>query len=131
MATTTATQPVLQSGKWNRKAGRYDFKRFDHMSSTGVSIAHDTIGKVIVDIKFLFRRSQWGTLGQDQNPAGIIYMDLNFTQPKGHKLVSATIKVTLDDEDVGLDPYRDSSLVHSDRPVQITEWYGPKQFGGR
>ncbi|EON99116.1 hypothetical protein UCRPA7_5327 [Phaeoacremonium minimum UCRPA7] len=130
MATTTATTPVLQSGKWDRRAGRYDFKRFDHASSTAVSIANETIGKVTVDIKFLFRRSQWGTLGQDENPAGILYMDLNFTQPVGHKLTSATIQVTLDDDDVALDHYRDPALLDSGRPVQITEWYGPKQFGG-
>lgn len=129
-ATENATTPLLKSGKWDRKAGRYDLKRFDHASSTAVSIANQTIGKVIVDIKFLFRRSQWGTLGHDENPAGILYMDINFTQPPGHKLTSATIQVTLDDEDVALDHYRDPALLDSGRPVQITEWYGPKQFGG-
>lgn len=29
---------VLAEGVWNRKAGRYDYNRFDHIASTSASV---------------------------------------------------------------------------------------------
>jgi len=119
---------VLARAAWSRKAGRYDFERFDHLSSTGVSVGNQAIDKVNVDCCFLFRRSQWGTLGQNGIPAGIIYMDLTFDQPIGCKLVNAKVRVTLDEKRQELERYRGS--MRSEYPVQFTDWFGPKQFSG-
>lgn len=89
-----------------------------------------SIGKVDVDVRFLFRKSQWGTLGPAENAAGIIYMELDFDQPSDCTLESATIQLTLDEDDQGLDPYRVDSLPPSECPVLITDYYGPGQIVG-
>ncbi|KAJ0106796.1 hypothetical protein J7T55_001320 [Diaporthe amygdali] len=121
---------LLAEGVWNRKAGRYDYNRFDHIASTSASVGYQSIGKVGVDCRFLFRKSQWGTLGPAENAAGIIYMELNFDQPPDCTLESATIQVTLDEDDQGLDPYRVDSLPASECPVLITDYYGPGHIVG-
>lgn len=89
-----------------------------------------SIGKVGVDCRFLFRKSQWGTLGPAENAAGIIYMELDFDQPPDCTLESATIQLTLDEDDQGLDTYRVDTLPPSECPVLITDYYGPGQIVG-
>lgn len=89
-----------------------------------------TIGKVGVDIRFLFRKSEWGKLGAAENPAGIIYMQLDFHQPSDCVLESATIQVTLDEDDPSLKPYLQDYLPRSECPVLITDYYGPGQIVG-
>jgi hypothetical protein len=111
-----------------RKYGRYDFERFDHISSSHANIGHGTFDKVNVNCSFLFKKSKWGVLGEHRNPAGIIYLDLTFIQPKGSQLHSATVSVTLDDEDEDLDKMR-SKLARREStgpqcPIQITDCYG-------
>ena len=127
-------QPTLQHGRLRRgrKYGRYDFERFDHLSSAHASIGHGTFDKVNVNCRFLFKKSRWGVLGEHKNPAGIIYLDLTFDQPKDSQLHSATVIVTLDDQDKGLQDIplnRRPSQLH-EIPVQITDCYGPKGFAG-
>ncbi|KAI0469189.1 hypothetical protein F4859DRAFT_136986 [Xylaria cf. heliscus] len=78
-----------------RKYGPYDVKRFNNLFQVSVGAAD--LGKVHVDCKFLFKKSQWGTL--ENRKAGIIYLDLTFSQPGNCRLSSAIIQVTLDDED--------------------------------
>lgn len=95
--------------------------------------ADQSIGnKVGVDCRFLFRKSQWGTLGPSENPAGVIYMEIRFDQPSDCTLKSATIQLTLDEDDLGLESYRvdDSQLQTSECPVLITDYYGPGQIVG-
>ncbi|POS75513.1 hypothetical protein DHEL01_v206089 [Diaporthe helianthi] len=121
---------ILAGGSWNRKAGRYDYNRFDHIASTSASVGYQSIGKVNVDVRFLFRKSQWGTLGPAENAAGIIYMELDFDQPPDCALESATIQLTLDEDDQGLDPYRLDNLPPSECPVLVTDYYGPGQIVG-
>lgn len=65
-----------------------------------------------------------------ENPAGIIYMELDFDQPSDCTLESATIQLTLDEDEPGLDPYRVDSLPFSECPVLITDYYGPGQIFG-
>lgn len=89
-----------------------------------------SIGKVGVDIRFLFRKSEWGTLGTVENPAGIIYMQLDFHQPSDCVLESATIQVTLDEDDPSLRPYLKDDLPGSECPILITDYYGPGQIVG-
>lgn len=57
-------------------------------------------------------------------------MELDFDQPPDCTLESATIQLTLDEDDQGLDPYRVDSLPPSECPVLITDYYGPGQIVG-
>ncbi|KAG8160913.1 hypothetical protein KVR01_009177 [Diaporthe batatas] len=121
----TQMAEILVQGPWDRKAGRYDYKRFDQGSHTSPSMGYQSIGKVNVGVRFLLRKSQWGTLGRAENAAGIIYLELEFDQPPDCELESAEIQLTLDEEDEGLGPYRVESLPPSDRLVLVTDFYGP------
>ncbi|TGJ84570.1 hypothetical protein E0Z10_g4181 [Xylaria hypoxylon] len=111
---------------FKRKFGRYDFKRFDHLVSQHASLGAATLGKIHVDCKFLFKKSKWGTL-EGRDSAGIIYLDLAFSQPSDCRLKNATVQVTLDDDDKHLVREFPS---HSPRtPVQIVK-YGPRHMTG-
>lgn len=57
-------------------------------------------------------------------------MELDFDQPSDCDLESATIQLTLDEDDQGLDPYHVDSLPPSECPVLITDYYGPGQIVG-
>ncbi|KAK5654940.1 hypothetical protein OQA88_6697 [Cercophora sp. LCS_1] len=121
-----STRPVLMM-KVPRKSGRCDFQRFDHVASSHMQAGHGKIGKVEIDCKFKFTKSQWGVLGPNRHPAGIIYLDLDFHQPVDCRLRSATVLVTLEEdssEEGG--PGRDSSAC----PVKFTDNYGPKNLSG-
>ncbi|KAJ3535298.1 hypothetical protein NM208_g7129 [Fusarium decemcellulare] len=128
------SQPALFSS--TRRFGRYEpFRRFDDLSSghSSASVGTRSVGKMTVDCRFLFKKSRWGVLGDNRFPAGIIYLDLNFGPPQGCKVKSATVTVTLDDADRCLHPYRtrsDRAYHTSNCPVQMTDWYGPKQLIG-
>ncbi|KAH8878804.1 hypothetical protein GQ53DRAFT_602112, partial [Thozetella sp. PMI_491] len=132
-----ASHPELYQGKWSRKYGRYDFHRFDHVSSEHFSVGGKSVGKVDVDCKLLFKRSRWGVLG-GRRPAGIIYMDLDFHQPEGYRLAWATVQVALDDDDreslrsYGQAPPAEpeDSTFETYFPVQITPWFGPQHIVG-
>lgn len=60
----------------------------------------------------------------------ISHQELDFDQPSDCDLESATIQLTLDEDDQGLDPYRVDSLPPSECPVLITDYYGPGQIVG-
>jgi hypothetical protein len=87
-----------------------------------------------IDCQFLFKQTQWGVIGKDECPAGIFYLNLNFSPPQGCKLKSATVTVTLDDEDLCVAPYR-ASREHpphkQSSSIQVTNDFGPKQLAGR
>lgn len=109
-----------------RKYGRCDYERFDHLSSSSACAGYGSIGKVKVNCRFLFAESQWGILGPAGNPAGIIYMDLDFDQPPDCRLTSAKVLVTL--EEVPDNP--DGVVGPAWRPVRLTDHYGPKHIRG-
>ncbi|KAI0415978.1 hypothetical protein F5X98DRAFT_202291 [Xylaria grammica] len=111
---------------YNRKFGRYDFNRFDHLVSQHASLGAATLGKIHVDCKFLFKKSKWGTL-EGRDSAGIIYLDLAFSQPSDCRLKSATVQVTLDDDDEHL--VREFPSHGPRTPVQIVK-YGPRHMTG-
>ncbi|RYP19516.1 hypothetical protein DL767_009634 [Monosporascus sp. MG133] len=122
MSAAVVTRPEL-----SRKFGKSDFERFDDISSLQASIGGGEIGKVKVDCRFQFKKSQWGVLEHKNIPAGIIYLDLAFHQPADCRLKSARVTVTLDDR---LDAVSENR--HSGTPrIEITNWYGPKQLSGR
>ncbi|KAI1111173.1 hypothetical protein F5Y14DRAFT_328902 [Nemania sp. NC0429] len=112
---------------YNRKFGRYDFKRFDHLVSQHASLGAASLGKIHVDCKFLFKKSKWGTL-EERDPAGIIYLDLAFSQPSDCRLKSAMVQVELDDDDEHL-VRQFSPHGASKPPVQIVK-YGPRHMTG-
>ncbi|KAI1354854.1 hypothetical protein F5Y01DRAFT_218553 [Xylaria sp. FL0043] len=116
----------------NRKYGRHDYKRFDHLAPLHASLGSADIGKVNIDCRFLFTKSEWGVMGGKSNQAGIVYLDLTFHEPKGCRLNSATVTVSLDDEHEELKRFRTRvSYIPSRRnSVQMTDCYGPKRFMG-
>jgi hypothetical protein len=125
--------PVLKQRipRKDRPYGRTDFHPLDVSSSSPLSLGHKHIGKVVVDCKFLFTKSKWGTLGHGryQKPAAILYMDLCFQQPKGFELDSAEVLITLDDEDKEL--YELHRRPTGRSSAHMTDWYGPKGFAGQ
>ncbi|KAK5659630.1 hypothetical protein OQA88_834 [Cercophora sp. LCS_1] len=125
-------QPRLLSGI--RRFGRYEKFQDINNPSGHASVGGKSVGKISIDCQFAFRQSQWGVLGEDQCPVGVLYMNLNFSPPQGCRLKNATVTVTLDDEDPCLTSYklaRTQPTHVSNTPVQITDWYGPKQLAGR
>ncbi|KAI1075628.1 hypothetical protein F5B20DRAFT_585000 [Whalleya microplaca] len=126
MPAAVAHPQLSTVSRYNRKYGRYDFDRFDHLVSQHASLGAASVGKIHVDCRFLFKKSKWGTL-EAQDPAGIIYLDLTFNQPSDCRLKNATVKVTLDDEDEDL--VRQFSSTKPKMPVQIVK-YGPRQMTG-
>lgn len=82
-----------------RHYGPFGIQDFEILRWPHASVGDASIGKVEVDCRFLFEKSVWGVLDSVRSPAGIIYMDLGFRQPAGHRLKSATVTVTLKDAD--------------------------------
>ncbi|KAL8388803.1 hypothetical protein RB595_008942 [Gaeumannomyces hyphopodioides] len=120
------TCPELKTADWDRKRGTYSYHRFDDRIHGPTSVGGAAIGKVQVDLKWNFRQSQWGCIDGDK-PAGILYLDIGLHQQVDYRLVSIVVEVTLEDispEDGGGDP-------DEDVPVQMTDWFGPKQILGR
>ncbi|KAL2146260.1 hypothetical protein VTI28DRAFT_4556 [Corynascus sepedonium] len=119
------SQPALLS-KVRSKYGRHDYKRFDNIASTHMRAGRGRIGKVEIDCRFLFTKSRWGVIGEPRNPAGIIYLDLDFSQPADCRLGAATITVTLTEDDG-----EEADIQHrSACPVKFTDYYGPKCVRG-
>ncbi|KAK4152264.1 hypothetical protein C8A00DRAFT_44661 [Chaetomidium leptoderma] len=120
-----STRPVLMS-KIRVPYGRCDYKRFDNIASSHMRAGRGSIGKVEVDCRFLFTKSHWGVVGENKNPAGILYLDLDLRQPPDCKLESATVTVTLEEEDG-----EEDRIEHlSGCPVKFTDHYGPKSLRG-
>ncbi|KAK1757711.1 hypothetical protein QBC47DRAFT_376805 [Echria macrotheca] len=118
------TYPILMT-KVQRRYGRCDFERFDNIASSHMRAGRGKIGKVDVDCKFLFTKSQWGVLGG--HPGGIIYLDLDFLEPADCRLQSATVLVTLEEDG------RQTNEPGADEPacpVKFTDHYGPKSLRG-
>lgn len=119
------TRPALLS-KVRSKYGRCDYKRFDDIASTHMRAGRGSIGRVEIDCRFMFTKSHWGVIGEAKNPAGILYLDLDFSQPRDCRLESATITVTL-----GEDDGEEARIQHrSGCPVKFTDHYGPKCVRG-
>ena len=129
-----ASSPSL-STRVPKRWGRHDYERFDNISSSQ-RVGHGRIGSVAVDCRFLFTKSQWGIIGDNMNPAGIVYLDLDFHQPADTRLRSATVLITLEkDERGGWNRQKArTSNAHGNQSscaVKFTDNYGPKHFHGR
>jgi hypothetical protein len=82
-------------------------------------LSHKEIGKVDVDCRLRLSKSQWGVIGKNKNPGGIIYLDLNFDQPADCKLSSASVSVTLEEH-----------RVLKENALFATDQFGPKRLTG-
>ncbi|KAG6362396.1 hypothetical protein INS49_010626 [Diaporthe citri] len=132
MSTSSNPVPRLLSAS-TKHYGRYgDFSDFATQSSGHASVGSKNLGKITIDCEFLFEKSRWGVLGNKQFPAGIIYLNLNFGPPQGCRVKSATISITLDENDPALERHKTTRKLHpSGCPVQVTAWYGPKELKGQ
>lgn len=117
-----------------RKFGR-SYEPFDLLPIA--SLNYRELGKVKVDCQFRQSKSLWGVLGEDEDPAGILYIDLKFDQPRDCRLSSATVVVTLEEEDSSDDPETDPVPTRTrartsagSSVVQVLDRYGPKQLTG-
>jgi hypothetical protein len=96
------------------------------------SLNYRKLGKVKIDCQIRQSKNLWGVYGEDKRPAGIIYIDLKFDQPKDCKLSSATVLVTLEgenDTDIDDDKTRSKNNDELDL-VHMVDRYGPKYFNG-
>ncbi|KAI1488468.1 hypothetical protein F5X96DRAFT_645328 [Biscogniauxia mediterranea] len=143
IARTRASHPVYSDARGNglphskrwhlsRKYGKYDFGRFEHLHEPSHYLGRERIGDIDVACKFLCEDSKWGVLTHENDPGGVVYLDLQFTEPPGCRLKSASIILTLDDEDIDLQRQfgvQDVTQVPPRVPVQITT-HGPKLLQG-
>ncbi|KAI0153258.1 hypothetical protein GGR57DRAFT_150119 [Xylariaceae sp. FL1272] len=84
--------------------------------------------------KFVFSRSKWGVLGSEKDPAGVVFLDLLFTEPSNSQLRGATVTLTLDEHGKG---FRDHFPLHeaperegSQLPVHTVS-HGPSTLAGQ
>ncbi|KAI2466807.1 hypothetical protein F4781DRAFT_404446 [Annulohypoxylon bovei var. microspora] len=124
--------PWQERFQLGRKFGKYDFGRFEHLGGSNHYLGKGKIGDVEVACKFRFRESRWGVLTPDKNPAGVVYLDLTFTEPQECRLRGATVLLTLDEEDEDLRRHFNvgDSSTKTKVPVHITE-HGPQSLHGQ
>ncbi|PQE08915.1 Pfs domain protein [Rutstroemia sp. NJR-2017a WRK4] len=108
---STAPQPLISR--------RYGRSLLSCAPTPVAFLSHKEIGKVDVDCRLRLSKSQWGVIGKDENPGGIIYLDLNFDQPADCKLSSASVSVTLEEHRV----LKEDALFATDQ-------FGPKRLTG-
>ncbi|PQE31435.1 2-amino-3-carboxymuconate-6-semialdehyde decarboxylase protein [Rutstroemia sp. NJR-2017a WRK4] len=78
------------------------------------SLNYRKLGKVKIDCQIRQSKNLWGVYGEDKRPAGIIYIDLKFDQPKDY----------IDDDKTRSKNNDGLDLVH------MVDRYGPKYFNG-
>ncbi|KAI0977523.1 hypothetical protein F4678DRAFT_455668 [Xylaria arbuscula] len=119
-----------QRWQLGRKCGKYDFDQFRPIQVSTHFLGKGKIGEMEVACKFLFHKSRWGVLNPDRNPAGILYLDLVFTEPPGCCLRGATVILTLDEHDEDLERHFSiKDKIHDNLPVHVTE-HGPHHLVG-
>ncbi|OAA50480.1 hypothetical protein NOR_00930 [Metarhizium rileyi] len=92
---TCSFQQATRSPQLSIKSyGRTDFERFDQETrGKQLFVGSGSIGKVKVNCKYHWKKARWGVIGDDSRAAGIVYMDVNFNQPHGYCLETATGEV--------------------------------------
>ncbi|VUC28709.1 unnamed protein product [Clonostachys rosea] len=123
--------------------GRNDFEKFCQKTARGsnLCIGSHSIGKIDIDCKYRWKKSQWGVLGLpgDSKPAGIMYMDITFHQPAGYSLERANVYITLSEDPDSYALRKDSGHCRTRRgeqslraacAVQFTDHYGPQHLTG-
>ncbi|AEO68501.1 uncharacterized protein THITE_51372, partial [Thermothielavioides terrestris NRRL 8126] len=138
--TTTTTKPSRRGPAIKiRRYGRSDFEKFDEETARGshLCVGSATIGKVDIDCKYHWKKAQWGVLGREETPAGVVYMDITFKQPHGYWLERASVFITLSEDmsSYALSAPRQASTqptrsLSSEYAVQFTNYYGPRLLTG-
>ncbi|KAI1806233.1 hypothetical protein F4811DRAFT_512329 [Daldinia bambusicola] len=118
--------PLKERFQLHRKYGKYYTRSFKPVVGASHFLGQGKIGDVEVACKFLFRESKWGVLTEDEDPGGIVYLDLTFTEPLDCRLKSAVVSVTLDEDHKDL-PRRYSK--DDSVPVHIIK-HGPPDLSG-
>ncbi|KAF7555713.1 hypothetical protein G7Z17_g1971 [Cylindrodendrum hubeiense] len=117
-----------------RRYGRTDYDKYeDHVGGSQLSVGSANIGKVEIDCRYHWKKAEWGLLGTRQTPAAILYIDITFRQPPGHWLQTASVFVTLSENDASyalVKPSRQSIANYSNNSVQMTEHFGPRTLVG-
>ncbi|KAH8652160.1 hypothetical protein BX600DRAFT_472039 [Xylariales sp. PMI_506] len=87
-------------------------------------------GKVDVDLRLLMKDSQWGTLGKDEKPAAIIYMEIRIQQPRTSYIRSTTIDVSLAEKRDEAGQNKDGDDSSDTSGLQFMPWFGPERMIG-
>lgn len=112
-----------------RKFGRNDLQERQNISRD-VSIGNSEIGGVSVDCRFIFSKTRLGVLENENEPGGIIYMDLAINQPSKWRLREANISIILDDAPM-LDRRSAEKRNSPEKSVEFfQDCYGPKHLVG-
>lgn len=122
--------PLPRLSRWSAKDP--NTSRFDNSESNSALVGPKPRGHIQVDCHFMFQQSKWGTLTKAKHPGGIVYIDLDFHQPRDCRLKSATVRLTLDDEDPALARFFPGERKTPGLPetsVNILR-HGPKHFCG-
>jgi hypothetical protein len=102
---------------WGRYRSRY-LKLRHAPGGLDISLGDRKFGSATVDCCFLNRKSKWGLL--HQKPAGILLLDLTFSQPADYKLSHANLQLSfLESETTG------GPSAPLDFPLNITEYIEP------
>jgi hypothetical protein len=102
---------------WGRYRSRY-LKLRHAPGGLDISLGDRKFGSATVDCCFLNRKSKWGLL--HQKPAGILFLDLTFSQPADYKLSHANLQLSfLESETTG------GPSAPLDFPLNITEYIEP------
>ncbi|KAH6885312.1 hypothetical protein B0T10DRAFT_576964 [Thelonectria olida] len=135
MATTAVIDRTPQSltpaRQNSRKFGRHDFNRFNSLSPWYVCAGEKDIRTVHVDCRLLCKESKLGFFGtgRDEQPAGVIFLAFDISQPDDCRLSSVAVEVTLDQEHHLCKQYRTSSTRNISSPLQVRTW-GPTKLTG-
>ncbi|UNI20226.1 hypothetical protein JDV02_006331 [Purpureocillium takamizusanense] len=116
-----------------RSFGRADYDRFRNLSPWYMCAGEKDIGSVHVDCRLLLKKSKLGVFdcGAHEQPGGIIYFNLDISQPRDCSLSDATVEITFDQEHASLrqqqiKPVNPQTLA---APVQVATW-GPTKLTG-
>jgi hypothetical protein len=111
-----------------RGFGRYQSRYAQIIPGLNQSLAQRDIGKVKIDCCYL-EDSTCGTL--EQNPAWLLYLDINIHQPRGWKLANASITLTVH-RDTDIIPAQPTGPAGNPRlGPQVTKYFGPKGIQDR
>ncbi|KAI1353920.1 hypothetical protein F5Y01DRAFT_32792 [Xylaria sp. FL0043] len=128
-----AGKTLSRQERWQfgRKFGKYDFDQFRPIQASTHFLGKSNIGEMEVACKFLFGKSRWGVMNRERNPAGVLYVDIGFTEPPSCSLRGASIVLTLDEHDEDLQHHFAARDEAQDRlPVHVTE-HGPHNIVGQ
>ncbi|KAI3537091.1 hypothetical protein CSPX01_10389 [Colletotrichum filicis] len=133
------TRQSYRPGLRVRRCGRQDFERFNQELARGshLCVGSGAVGKVEIECKYHWRKAQWGVLGPNRHPAGIVYIDMTINHAPGHILSNASVLITLSEQDASVleagrrrTPRHVRTSLESDYAVQLTEFFGPQSLTG-